>query len=92
MKLYAKEWRGNGVDWPTTVGVWALCAIGLMVIVLVAACLLDFAAEYRSFDARVACEAKQMQPRRQMLSVRVTCIPVQRRPSGSDSLRVEVVK
>lgn len=59
---------------------------GLMLLIIFGAIVgvvVDLAQERRAFDAKVACEARRMEPRRQSFTARVTCIPVNTRQDTS---------
>ena len=45
----------------------------------------DAMQEYRSFDARVACEVRLMVPRRRPMEVTVTCVPI---PTRQDTTTI----
>jgi hypothetical protein len=47
----------------------------LAIALVVGALVIDGVQSYRSFDAKVACAQKRMEPRRRDFSARVTCVP-----------------
>jgi hypothetical protein len=60
--------------------------MGIILCVLVGVAA-EAAQEYRSYDARVACEAQRMLPRRQTLSARVVCVPL---PTRQDTTTINL--
>lgn len=54
---------------------WMLGALLVLAGALLAVSAVEITQDYRSFDGRVACEARRMTPRRQFLSSEVVCVP-----------------
>lgn len=69
---------------------WIIGAVIALMVAFLAlmlgATLIDGVQGYRSYPARVACESKQMAPRRRDFSATVTCVPV---PMRRDTLSIE---
>jgi hypothetical protein len=73
----------RSVDWLVVFLVSVLVVIGVAVL----ADLWDEVQNYRAFDAKVACEAQRMVPRRKPMEVTVTCVPL---PMRQDTTTVNL--
>lgn len=77
------------VDWFIAGLAGVLAPLMLVLIGLLIGAGIDGVQEYRSFDARVACEAKQSTPRRQSMSATIICVPAVQR---QDTTTVRISK
>jgi hypothetical protein len=55
---------------------------------LLGAAAVDIAQDYRAFGGKVACQARRMEPQRQIFSARVVCVPVNTR-QDTTTVRVD---
>lgn len=81
-----RDYNGD-IEWPMVFILGFFGSLLLLIGGTVGIGIVDSVQDFRAFDARMACEAKRMEPRRRELSTKVVCVPINTR---QDTTTVQV--